>query len=162
VKIPIALCLGMLLSGCAGSDDEPRYDTSSDVIVGAYGDGARCTGDFDACEKVEVRRVGERVEVVIGHYERTASRPLVAAARATEDGVVAFTTGALPNERPWGACQKPGCGNIVKVNGVIYPSPEGGVWVPRVRVFYTILFPYPDQEGAPEGELRELRYLSKK
>jgi hypothetical protein len=162
LKLSLAACLGVFVAACASEDEAPRYDLSSDVIVGPYGDGERCTGDFDACEKVEVRRVGERLQVVIGHYEAKSKRPLVAAARASEDGVVTFTTGELPNEPPWGACMKPGCGNILKVNGVIYPNREGEGWVPRVRVFYTFVFPYPDKEGAPDGELRELRYLSKK
>jgi hypothetical protein len=142
--------------------EKPRYTRETEEVLGEYTNDESCTGGFDACERIVLRRAGDRLEVVIGNYAQYYGKDLVVEAHPTPNGVLVFTTGELDNERPWGDCDDPGCGNIRKVSGVVYPVAEGDTWRPRVRATYTLEFLYPDEDDAPEGELRETRHLTKK
>ncbi len=145
-------------------DKKPRYSLESAELLGEYANDEGCPGGFDACEQIRLRRTadGAGLEVSIGGYEQWYARGLVAPVQATQSGVLVFTTGELPNELPWADCQDPGCGNILKVSGVIYPVAQGDTWIPRLKATFTLDFPYPDEDGAPEGELREVRYFGKR
>lgn len=126
----------------------PRYDLSSDVVLGEYTSDEGCPGGFDACERVVVRRSGAKVEVSFG-FDAFGSRSYIAS--AWSDGrVILFSTGDITD----GDCDDPGCGNLVRMSGVIYPVRVGQRWVPQVKATYAVDFPFPDEPDAPDGEVR--------
>lgn len=62
-----------------------------------------------------------------------------------------------------GDCDDPGCWNLLGLSGVIYPKKQGNKYVPALKVFVKKLYPFPDEEGAPEGEVSETEnYIKRK
>ena len=66
-----------------------------------------------------------------------------------KNGVVLFVNDGPINDD----CQDPGCGDMTKITGVIYPVRQGNEWVPRIKATFTTEFNYPDEEDAPSGEV---------
>jgi hypothetical protein len=100
-----------------------------------------------------VRRKGTKLEVAFGDPRWGL---VVTEARASR-GVLVFTSGVMPSDE----CDAPGCGNLLKVSGVIYPVAENGKWVPQIKATYTIECPYPDDPEAPRGEVRTTQRMKK-
>jgi len=167
MKVARALAMGcVLVAGCSSGEDgvgarsddlrdKPRYTVDSEIVLGTYSSTEGCAGGFDICEDIEVRRTPTGLEVKLGHFDMFGAPPFLVPVREADNGVIVFSSGDLPNHRPFGDCDNPGCGNIVRVSGVVFPAAEDGRWVPRLKAFYTFDFPFPDEHDAPHGEVKE-------
>ena len=128
----------------------PRYTKTSPEVVGKYSSDQGCPGGFDVCYDIEVRRKGAGLEVSLGMDDRYV-------ARAFESrGALVFSVDGLNED-----CDDPGCGNLTKISGVIYATRLAGKWVPRIKATVLADFPFPDEEGAPEGEVKTVIRLDK-
>jgi hypothetical protein len=177
--LPFAVVLPLLVLGCGGTsevtaaDDEPtddetyelngrpRYTVHSAAIRGEYraNQGEYCAGGFDACDSIVVRDEDGKLWLQFGEFGESYGTPYWQPEQArtwTENGVVLFTTGELQ-----GDCDDPGCGNMMKITGVIYPVKVGDAWVPRIKAQYTAEFLYPDDEESPSGIVHTTMRLSK-
>jgi hypothetical protein len=132
----------------------PKYTTRSVAIRGEYRAGANdyCAGGFDACDRIVLSYENRKLKIKFG-YEYTD----YTAEAFTQNGVVVFSTGEMTD----GDCDDPGCGNMTKISGVIYPVRVGNAWVPRVKATYSTDFPYPDEPDAPEGIVKTTIRLQK-
>lgn len=127
----------------------PRYTKSSPEVVGKYSSAQGCPGGFDVCDDIEVRRKGAGLEVSLG-MDRYVARVF------ESRGALVFSVDGLNED-----CDDPGCGNLTKISGVIYATRLDGKWVPRIKATVLIDFPFPDEEGAPEGEVKTVVRLDK-
>jgi hypothetical protein len=119
---------------------KPKYTLGSRTILGDYRSTEGCNGGVTECDYAVVRRVGDRLEVELGGDGR------IFQAWATAQGVLVFSSGELE-----GDCDDPGCGNLFKVNGVIYPVKKGNRWVPQLKSTVVVDYPYPEEEDSPSG-----------
>jgi hypothetical protein len=129
---------------------KPRYSARSLAIRGEYKapNDQGCPNGSDVCERIVVHRENEKTWFEFGYYDRY-DRYWENSGEArvwSENGVVLFTTGEINDD-----CDDPGCGNFVTITGVIYPVKVGDEWEPRMKVHYTLAFPFPDEPDAPEG-----------
>ncbi|MBK6692169.1 MAG: hypothetical protein IPG50_08185 [Myxococcales bacterium] len=131
----------------------PRYTLESPEIFGDYASDDGCAGGFDVCYSVKVRRSGDKVEVVLGDESFGA----VVAPAWMSRGSVLFSVDGLE-----GDCDDPGCGNLQKISGVIYPVKKGTKWVPQVKASIVADFPFPDEQEAPSGEVKSVVRYKKK
>ena len=165
----LALLVSMLSVGCGGADSAaddvadldaevaqelrngaPRYDLRTAAILGEYSSDDGCPGGFSTCDRVVVEKEGDRVLVRLGYDE------LEARAWASR-GVILFSIDGLD-----GDCDDPGCGNMVRVSGVIYPVKKGNKYVPQVKATYVTDFPYPEDEDSPSGEVKTVIRMKKR
>lgn len=144
---------------CTVSETKPTYDLDTDHILGVYGGEDWCSGGFDACVDAEIRAKeegGYEIELGGGQYWDGYMADL-----HESNGVLLFSTGDRYDDTgpDFDDCDDPGCGNVLKISGVIYPKKIDGQWVPTIKSYYTIDFPFPDEEEAPEGILKHRSYL---
>lgn len=130
---------------------KPKYTVRTAAVLGEYASNDSCAGGFDVCDHAVLRRNGDKLEIALGSYE-----PIVAEVHASK-GVLVFTTGELP----FGDCDDPGCGNLVKISGVVYPVAQGSKWVPQVKATVIADFPFPEEEESPEGEVKSVVRMKK-
>lgn len=133
---------------------KPRYTFKTREVLGEYTSDGGCAGGFDACDSVEIMPLeeGEGLRIWFGGpYGFDA--PL----RQTKNGVLVFSTAVN-----WADCDDPGCGDLRHISGVVYPVAKKGKWVPQVKATYLAEFRYPDEQGAPEGEVKTVLHLTKK
>jgi hypothetical protein len=128
----------------------PSYTLRSRIPLGEYSSNEGCAGGFDACDKITVKKVDGKVEVAFGFDGDVKTDAWV------RNGVLLFSASDLSTD-----CDDPGCGNLIKATGVIYPVRDGDRWVPQVKVTYTAEFPYPEYEGDNEGEVRTVIRMKK-
>ena len=131
---------------------KPSYSVRSVAIRGEYTSEQGCAGGFDACYRVSVTRANDKLKIHFGDDAWGWD----AADVWTRNGVILFSTGELDEE-----CDDPGCGNMMKITGVIYPVKSGNAWVPQVKATYVADFPYPEYEGDNEGEIATTIRLKK-
>ena len=63
---------------------------------------------------------------------------------------------------PWAMpCDDPGCGDLLKISGVVYPVRQGNDWGPQIKATYDAEFPFPDEKDAPNGDVRSTIHLQK-
>lgn len=173
------LALLSLPSGCASSPDaessygdvegvdaevtqelqgKPKYSLRSTVVRGEY--------DFvdNSCRSgyscYPIRLLLERGKLVarFGDDDRYYGANLVADVWE-QNGVLLFSTGGRLEGQ--GDCDDPGCGNIEKFTGVIYPVKIGGKWVPQIKRTAVVEYLYPDDPDAPEGTVKDVAKLRK-
>lgn len=130
----------------------PKYTLRTAAIFGAYHSDEGCPGGFSECYDVTVSKKGSGVEVTLGDQYGS-----VTASAWASNGVLLFRAKDLR-----GDCDDPGCGNLLEVHGVLYPKKVGSAWVPQVKVTYLAEFNFPDEEGAPEGEVKTVVRMTKK
>ena len=133
---------------------KPKYTTSSTVIRGSYGSNEYCQGGFDACGDAQVIRQGSRTIVKFGSDgEYTADA-------WSSRGVILFSTKGRYEDNS-GHCDDPGCGDILRITGVIYPVKKGNTWVPRLKATFGLEFLHPDDAESPEGEINDVVHMNK-
>lgn len=163
--------VGLMTAGCGdgGSGPEasaeaevqsgaPRYTVDSPEVLGVYrsGPGEHCPGGLTECEHVELRKVDGKLKVSFGWDAFEEGYEGVTDVWATDSGVLVFSI----DDGPWSReCDDPGCGDLVKISGVIYPVRDGDRWVPQVKATYDAVFHFPDDERAPEGDVRTVMRL---
>jgi hypothetical protein len=137
----------------------PSYTVHSVAIRGEYraNDQEYCPGGFDACEQIKVHYESGKLRLEFGDYDAYYGYWQEGASAWSERGVVLFDTGELT-----GDCDDPGCGNMLRITGVIYPVKVGDAWVPRIKASYSAEFPYPEQEGDNEGIVKTTMRLNKR
>ncbi|MFO0667848.1 MAG: hypothetical protein U0174_28100 [Polyangiaceae bacterium] len=131
---------------------KPKYTLSSRAILGTFADPGDCRGY--SCEDAKVTKTNGKVTVSLGWEGRYA------ASAWASNGVILFSTQEYDDD--FDDCQDPGCGNVNKVTGVIYPVKKNGKWVPQMKATFKVNFPYPDDPEAPEGIVSYTSYLRKK
>jgi hypothetical protein len=130
----------------------PKYTLASRAIFGAYTSDEGCPGGFEACYSLTVAREDGKTTIKFGDY---SEYPVTIWASR---GVVLFSTGDMGS----GDCDDPGCGDMLKVSGVIYPVKKGDAWVPRIKATYVAEFLHPEEDDAPEGEITTTIRLEKR
>jgi len=128
----------------------PSYTLRSRTPLGEYTSNESCAGGFDVCDRIVVKKVDGKIQVELGWDGWLKTEAWVSR------GVLLFSTGDMQ-----GDCDDPGCGNLVKITGVIYPVREGDRWVPQVKATVTADFPYPEEPESPEGEVRTVIRMKK-
>lgn len=136
----------------------PKYTRRNTRLLGYWRGDDDCHGGFDMCTGALVERGADgQWSIVFGPYEYGSNLrlPLV-----NTDGVFVFTSGDNGPVEGHDDCDDPGCGNLEKIWGVIYPKKVGTKWVPTLKASFIFVFPYPDEEDAPEGEVRHTSYMT--
>lgn len=121
----------------------PKYTTRSVAIRGDFSTNETCPGGFDSCERILVKKTDSGLVLEFGYYDSYRVKTWA------KNGVVLFVNDGPINDD----CQDPGCGDMTKITGVIYPVRQGNEWVPRIKATFTTEFNYPDEEDAPSGEV---------
>ncbi|MFO0666683.1 MAG: hypothetical protein U0174_22220 [Polyangiaceae bacterium] len=134
---------------------KPKYTLTSTVIRGHYTNDENCTGGFDACGDADVVREGSKTIVRFGSGDRYYADTWVS------KGVILFSTKGRYEDYS-GFCDDPGCGDILRISGVIYPVKKGNAWVPRIKATFGLEFLHPEEEDSPEGEISETVRMEKK
>ena len=121
----------------------PKYTTRSVAVRGDFSTNETCPGGFDSCERILVKKTDAGLVLEFGFYDSYRVKTWA------KNGVVLFVNDGPIND----ACQDPGCGDMTKITGVIYPVRQGNQWVPQIKATFTTEFNYPDEEDAPSGEV---------
>ncbi len=129
----------------------PSYTVASVAIRGDYGSSDRCAGGNIACEWISVSRENNQTKVWLGDDYGFGADTVW-----SKNGVILFSTDRGP-----GDCDDPGCGDVVRVYGVIYPVKVGETWVPQAKVTYEMEFLHPESDEDPEGEVKEVIRFTK-
>jgi hypothetical protein len=128
----------------------PKYTTRSVAIRGEFTTNESCPGGFDACERILVKRTDSGLSLELGGwYGMSGAYEGYRVKTWAKNGVVLFVNDGPINDD----CQDPGCGDMTKITGVIYPVRKGNQWVPQIKATFTTEFNYPDEEDAPSGEV---------
>ena len=53
-------------------------------------------------------------------------------------------------------CDDPGCGNMLKITGVIYPVRAGSKWRPQLKARYQTQFAHPESGEDPDGDFHDV------
>jgi hypothetical protein len=122
---------------------KPKYTTRSIAIRGEFTTDETCPGGFDSCERILVSRTETGLDLEFGFWDSYRVKAWA------KNGVVLFTNDGPINDD----CQDPGCGDMTKITGVIYPVRQGNEWVPQIKATFTTEFNHPDEEDAPGGEV---------
>ncbi len=138
----------------------PRYTRRNTTLLGKWASPNHCPGGFDLCEDARVIKEADGSwSIALGYADQWGDDPpkykLVPA-----DGVFVFSSGddGVPG---YDDCQDPGCGDVMKVSGVLYPKRVGDTWRPTIKVTYDMEFWHPDEEDAPHGEVRHVSYFTR-
>lgn len=136
----------------------PSYTVRSVAIRGEYRSAPddHCPGGFDACNEIKVHYVDGKLKLEFGDWDQDFDLWSQGGTAFSQRGVVLFDTGEMHNE-----CDDPGCGNLVRIHGVIYPVKVGNEWVPRIKTTVEADFPYPEYEGDNEGIVKTTVRLTK-
>jgi hypothetical protein len=129
---------------------KPKYTTRSVAIRGEFTTNETCAGGFDSCERILVKRTESGLDLEFGYWD---SYHVTTWAK---NGVVLFANDAINDE-----CDDPGCGNMLRITGVIYPVRQGNEWVPQIKATFVADFPYPEEEDAPSGEVTTMVRMRK-
>lgn len=141
----IALLLGLFISMGAQATP-PEYSLESPEILGGYRlPRARCLSTGPSCDFATIKKVRGRVVVELPEYEQTITL------RESAGGRLTFSWENPENDD----CDDPGCGNLLKVSGVVYPRKVGRSYVSTLKLYVTMDYPFPDEEDAPSGETVE-------
>jgi hypothetical protein len=138
--------LSSLIPSTAKEDAaRPLYTLRSRDVRGFYNNnGDSCDGGFDACSGSVVQLNGRRLVVDFGDGEAELS--LIA-----KHGVIVFSSGTkLESNRD--SCDSPGCANLVKISGVIFPVRRGASFVPQMKAKVVSQFAHPEFEGDRNGD----------
>lgn len=145
---------------CTVTEKTPRYTLAATHLLGRYEGSDFCKGGPTACEWADVAELAPgKWQIAFGAGEYT---PGYVARVWQRNGVLLFSTGDRygydgPDNDD---CQDPGCLNLLKITGVIYPRKVDGQWVPTIKAHVTIDFPHPDEREAPRGEHRFVTRMS--
>lgn len=129
--------------------NRPVYKLTTKSVRGGYSNnGEICTGGFDACSGAWLQIDGRKLIVTFGDGEFEADV-------WAKNGVLLFSTkDALSGNAD--RCDDPGCGNVLKITGVIYPVRSGSTWKPQLKATYQTQFAHPESDEDPNGEYREV------
>jgi hypothetical protein len=141
-----------LLTGCAAPSEEsaPTESTEDELrstdLAGTYE--PNTDDDSFFTQSLSVTRVGTKLQIAIHGDKYDLSR--------TRSGAYVFTSGEI-----FGECDDPGCNYTSKISGVVYLKKVGTKKVPSVKLNVTSMHPYPEYEGAIEGETTETLRFTK-
>jgi hypothetical protein len=136
----------------------PNYSRRNTSLLGMWSGSDHCPGGFDLCTDARIDREPDGSwSITLGPapFGSDLKIPL----RST-NGVFVFSTGDAEGVPGHDDCQDPGCGDVLKVSGVLYAKKVGTEWVPTLKVSLVLQFSHPDEEDAPEGEVRHTGYMT--
>jgi hypothetical protein len=135
----------------------PKYTLSTALVRGTYVANASCPAT-SGCQDLYVVMERGRLVVRFEDGDTYYSADMVADVWASGGNLLFSTKNRLEGR---GDCDDPGCGNIEKVTGIIYPVRVGNAWVPGIKTTYQMEYKFPDWDGAPEGYVSETARLTK-
>jgi len=121
----------------------PKYTLRSVAIRGDFQTNETCPGGFDSCERILVQKTASGLKLEFGYWDSYRVKAW------SKNGVILFVNDGEINDD----CQDPGCGDMTKITGVIYPVRQGNEWVPQIKATFTTEFNHPDEVDAPSGEV---------
>lgn len=140
----------------AHAAQKPYYDFSTSEVYGSYEQLSKdsCTDEQNRpCVGAVIKTIKGQPFIDIKDYGRELI-PLV----ETKKGNLVFKW-----ENPEADdCDDGGCWNLLGLSGVVYAKKKGTKYVPAVRVFVKKDYPFPDEEGSPEGEVTETETFIKR
>lgn len=151
----VTLGLMLSLAASAANPPMPKYNLASGEVYGEYEELTNewCKDTEDRpCVAGEVNKENGQVVLYLVDFDRTI--PL----KPTAAGRLVFKWENPKDDD----CDDPGCWNLLGLSGVIYPKLKAGKWVPALKVFARKDYPFPDEEGAPEGEVTEIYKYNKR
>jgi hypothetical protein len=124
----------------------PQYKLTTRSIRGFYDNlGDTCSGGLDVCSSAALQLDGRRLILTFGDGE-------VDVRVFAKNGVLVFSTGSsLEDNRD--SCDDPGCSNLLKISGVIFPVRQGSRFVPRLKAKYEAQFAHPESDEDPSGDI---------
>jgi hypothetical protein len=137
----------------------PKYTRRNTTLLGKYGSRDYCPGGFDLCEDARIIKEADGSWSIALGYADQFGGPLPKYPLVPADGVFVFSSGdsGVPG---YDDCQDPGCGDVMKVSGVLYPKKVGDAWKPTLKVTIDLEFWHPDEDDAPHGEVRHVSYFT--
>jgi hypothetical protein len=128
----------------------PKYTTRSVAVRGEFTTNETCPGGFEACERILVKKTETGLSFELGYWDSMFGEYDGYRLKAwSKNGVILFVNdGPIHDD-----CQDPGCGDMMKITGVIYPVRQGNEWVPQIKATFTTEFDHPDEVDAPSGEV---------
>lgn len=148
MKLKALIALTALLVASEAQAAKPKYTLGSSEIYGTYEqlNTDSCTDEQNRpCPVGAIKKVDGKIVLDLVDYN--AQIPVRA-----KDGVIVFKW----DNPEQGDCDDPGCYNLLGITGLISPAKKGNKWIPTLKMMVKKDYPFPDEEGAPEGGVIEI------